>query len=125
MKRILRLTAVLMSCLLMSVLIPVLPASAEQAAEYTRSAKYAASGGYNTGVLTDGSESTVYSFAAGGTLTVTCEELIYGISLKFNKKAAQWRVTAGQYGFLHDYADLSDFISTTVTLTFQQAAHVS
>ena len=132
MKHIKRFAAVLLSSLLMLPAIPARPAFAEQAAEYTRSAKYAASNGYNTGVLTDGNESTAISFAAGGTLTVTCEELIYGISLKFNKKAAQWRVTAGQYeqqcgqyGFLHDYADLSDFISNTVTLTFQQAAQVS
>lgn len=97
MKHIKRFAAVLMSSLLMLAGIPSLSASAEQAAEYTRSARYAASNGYNTGVLTDGSESTALSFAAGGTLTVTCEELIYGISLKFNKKAVKWRVTAGRY----------------------------
>ena len=131
-KRSKRLTALLLSVLLTARMIPVLPASAEQAAEFTRTAKYTASGGSQTGVLVDGNESTVCNFGAGGTLTVTCEDLISGISVKFNRKAVPWKVSAGQYelqcgqyGFLHDYADLRDFISNTVTLSFQQAAAVS
>ena len=127
-----QLAAVLTGALLMLHTVPAVPASAEQAAEFTSSAKYAASNGYNTGVLRDNNENTAISFAAGGSLTVTCEDPICGISVKFNRKPAQWQAAAGQYemqcgqyGFLHDFADISEFITNTVTLTFQQAATVS
>ena len=131
MKRIRKAAAVLCSCLLMLRTTPALPVSAETAPEFTRTAKYTASGGYNTGVLTDNNENTAYSFAAGGTLTITTEDPICGIAVKFNRRAVPWRASAGQYeqdcgqyGFLHDFTDISEFITNTITLTFHKAASV-
>ena len=66
--------AVLCGCVLMFRAAPAVPVSADAAPEFTRIAKYTASTGYNTGVLTDNNENTSYSFPAGGTLTITTED---------------------------------------------------
>ena len=134
MKMIKRLAAALLGSLLMLRMLPLMPASGADgaAAEYTRTAAYRASTGYNTAALTDGREGTTCSFPAGSSLTISCEDLICGISLKFDRKAVQWRAAVGQFdemfgqnGFLHDFADISHYYTNTVTLTFQAAASVS
>ena len=131
MKLLQKAAAVLCGCLLITLTVPAVPASAEAAPEFTRIARYTASTGYNTGVLTDNNENTAYNFPAGGTLTITTEDPICGISVKFNRQAVPWRACAGQYeqdcgqyGFLHDFTDISEFITNTITLTFSQAASV-
>ena len=112
--------------------LPMLPASAEASAEYTASAQMAASSGYNTNVMRDGSESSYYTFAPGGTLTITAGGAIAGLSVKFEKKSAAWHVSAnettidfGQNGFLHDYADISALGASSVVLTFDAYVSVS
>ncbi|MBR5722044.1 MAG: hypothetical protein IKX57_00325, partial [Oscillospiraceae bacterium] len=95
MKLLQKAAAVLCGCLLTTLTVPAVPASAEAAPEFTRIAKYTASTGYNTGVLTDNNENTAYNFPAGGTLTITTEDPICGISVKFNRQAVPWRACAG------------------------------
>ncbi|MBR5362498.1 MAG: PIG-L family deacetylase [Oscillospiraceae bacterium] len=110
----------------------VLPASAEAAAEYTASAQMVASSGYNTNVMRDGKEGTVYTFAPGGTLTITASGPIAGVSVKFDKKPALWHVSAGetqldcgQHAFLHDYADIASLGASQIVLTFDAYVSVS
>lgn len=123
-------SASLISVALLCASAPMLRASAEAAPEFTRTAALVASSGYNTNVMRDGSESSVYTFAPGGTLTITASAPISGISVKFDKKSALWHAAAngtqldcGQNGFLHDYADVSALNASSVVLTFD--AYVS
>ena len=111
---------------------PVLPVSAEAAAEYTAAVQMTASSGYNTGVMRDGRENTYYTFAPGGTLTITAAAPIAGISVKFEKNPGTWHASAngasldfGQNGFQHDYADISALGASSVVLTFDAYMSVS
>ncbi len=127
-----RIAAGMLSAALLCCTIPVLPASAEAAAEYTASAQMTASSGYNTNVMRDGKEGTVYTFAPGGTLTITASGPIAGVSVKFDKKSALWHVKAGetaldfgQHGFLHDYADIASLGASQIILVFDAYVSVS
>ena len=95
------------------------------AAEYTKSAVMTASSGYNPDRLRDGNESTTFSFSAGKTLTIKADGEIAGLYVKFEKNAYPWEavsdtltLSCGQSGFLHEYADVSELHSDTVTMRF-------
>ena len=130
--KLIRLAALLFAASLMPGMMPVLHASAEAAAEYTAAAQLTASSGYNTYCMRDGSEKTYYTFAPGGTLTITAAAPIAGISVKFEKNPGTWHASAngmqldfGQNGFQHDYADVSALNAASVVLTFDAYMSVS
>ncbi len=124
--------AVLLSAAMLFSALPVLHASAETAAEYTASAVLKPSSGYNANVMRDNNEKTYYTFAPGGTLTITASAPIAGISVKFEKTGAAWHAAAngttldfGQNRFQHDFGDVSALAASSVVLTFDAYISVS
>ena len=81
------------------------------AAEYTYVTEYTAPPDLDTGLLTDGMESTALKFSAGDTLRLKCEAAIGGIYIKFDLNQTKWCASVGETaiqfgtnGFLHEYA---------------------
>ena len=127
-----KITAAILSAAMLLASLPVLHASAETAPEFTAAAALKPSSGYNANVMRDNNEKTYYTFAPGGTLTVTAAAPISGISIKFEKNGAKWHAAAngttldfGQYGFQHDFGDVSQLGASTVVLTFDSYISVS
>lgn len=127
-----KITAAILSAALLLASVPAIHASAAAAPEFTASASLAPSSGYNANVMRDSNEKTYYTFAPGGTLTISASAPIAGISVKFEKTGASWHAAAngqtldfGQYGFQHDFGDVSKLNAASVVLTFDSYISVS
>ena len=109
------------------------PAEGDAAAvEYTKTAVLTASNGAALARIRDGSESSYVTLPAGSTINISCSAPIAGIYIKFEKKAPNWyaftasdNVPLGKYGFLHEYADVSQLGSAEIKLCFETAATVT
>ncbi len=101
------------------------------AAEYTYVTEYTAPRKLDTGLLTDGMESTALNFSAGETLALKCDAPIGGIYVKFDNKQTKWCASVGETaiqfginGYLHEYADVSRFESGEVLMNFQEDTQI-
>ena len=102
------------------------PGEATDVAAEVRHASYSE---IDWAALTDGDDAT-HAEIAIGTVTITSEQPIAGVYLKFHSKPSAWIVKAGdvesehgQDGFLHEYVEIEP--STGIELVFPRAADLS
>ena len=128
-----RLTAAVLLLCLLSVFAPAVWAEPEEMATNITFSTVIISNGYdNLDFLTDGKLNSYRDSNGKCTITFMNENGIGGIYLRFDEEYGEYKVenagtgdsfTAGQYGFLHDYIDVSSAFDgpvTSVTLHFSK-----
>lgn len=82
--------------------------------------------------LRDGHMQTYYLMEPGEILTISTERAIAGIYLEFYSESAAWSVTTaagsqyfGEYGFLHEYAQLREADVKELKIIFPDGAKIS
>lgn len=82
--------------------------------------------------LRDGHMQTYYLMEPGEILTISTERAIVGIYLEFYSESAAWSVTTaagsqhfGEYGFLHEYAQLREADVKELKIIFPDGAKIS